>query len=62
MFKILESIETDHTFSQGDGVEALSKMKGPYYSVDLSSATDRFPILLQESVLSVLVNPEYAKA
>lgn len=29
-------------------------MKGPYDSLDLSAATDRFPIELQESVLEIL--------
>jgi len=62
IFKILESLESDYTFNQGDGVKSLSKMEGPYFSVDLSSATDRFPIALQEKVLSILTTPDYAKA
>lgn len=33
-----------------------------YYSFDLSAATDRFPVLLQEMVLAKLIGPEKASS
>jgi hypothetical protein len=33
-----------------------------FYSYDLKSATDRFPVVFQESVLSLMFNADYAKA
>jgi hypothetical protein len=54
---ILKTIETDCTFNQDAGAEfALSALRSgkSVYSVDLSSATDRFPRHLQLQVLDVI--------
>jgi len=42
LFKVLKRIPQDRTFNQGDFSSILNKEI--YYSYDLSSATDRFPI------------------
>lgn len=60
MFKILANMETDATFNQGSGFARLKQMTGPFYSIDLSSATDRFPIQLQQVVLECLSSTEVA--
>lgn len=57
----LRSIRSDCTFNQGS-FRATLPTSGPYYSYDLSSATDRLPVSLQEAVLAELVSPEYAAA
>jgi hypothetical protein len=59
VFKILETIPQDRTFTQDPHVD----FEGPYYSFDLSAATDRFPLALQERVVRSLLNStEKAKA
>lgn len=60
-FALLRSLKSDCTFNQGSFRAALPQ-KGPYHSLDLSSATDRLPVSLQESVLAQLISPEYAAA
>jgi hypothetical protein len=62
IFSRLRRLNPDFTFNQGRALVNLSGLPGPFHSIDLSSATDRFPISLQEMVLSELTNPEYAKA
>jgi hypothetical protein len=57
----LRGLKPDCTFNQGS-FRATLPNKGPYYSFDLSSATDRFPVLIQEAVLGWLISPEYAAA
>jgi hypothetical protein len=49
-FKILSAIPQDGTFDQIKPVLRLIERKpnGPYYSFDLSSATDRLPVVLAE--------------
>lgn len=44
--RILEKIRQDCTLNQAKFKELLSGYNGVYYSVDLSSATDRFPLIL----------------
>jgi len=58
--KILSGIDSDFTFRQDKVAGHLGK--GPYYSLDLSSATDRFPITIQKMVVKYLVNQEYSDA
>jgi len=60
-FALLRSLKPDCTFDQGSFRTKLPS-KGPYYSCDLSSATDRLPVTLQRAILAVLVSPEYAAA
>lgn len=55
------------TFSQGSFVDKAQKWRdegyvGKYYSVDLSKATDRFPITLLSLVLSGHMEPDYVSA
>lgn len=60
-FALLRSLKPDCTFDQGSFRTKLAR-QGPYYSCDLSSATDRLPVSLQKAILAVLVSPEYAAA
>jgi len=57
----LKGLKPDCTYNQGSFRATLSN-QGPYYSIDLSAATDRFPCTLQETVLAQLISPEYAAA
>lgn len=61
LFGVLRSLRPDCTFNQGSFRSKLAR-SGPYYSFDLSSATDRFPVWLQVGVLAALVTKEYADA
>lgn len=47
-FKQLSLIPNDRTFDQDP---YKIKKEGPYYSIDLTAATDRFPIALQKELL-----------
>lgn len=65
LFSLLSKLPNDGTFDQDASVErSLEKSlrRGKAFSVDLSSATDRLPIALQQSVLTYLFSPELAKA
>lgn len=62
LMKHLRGLKPDCTFNQGSFRSKLPP-HGPYYSIDLSSATDRVPVAIQEPVLAALVgNKEYAAA
>lgn len=58
---LLKGLKPDCTFNQGS-FRATLPNKGPYYSYDLSAATDRFPVTLQKIVLGRLISEEYAEA
>lgn len=64
IFNILRLIPQDATFDQQASVKSLVESlgtKSKVYSYDLSSATDRLPVVLQVEVLSSLLgNPELA--
>lgn len=62
MFKLLEIVPTDGTFDQLKPVRAMldKGYKGKFYSFDLSAATDRLPVALQEQILTQFVSKEYA--
>lgn len=60
-FRLLKSLKPDCTFNQG-GFRTKLPRTGPYYSMDLSSATDRLPVEIQQAVLAQLVSKEYAAA
>jgi len=63
LFKILKNIPNDATFDQDAAFErAVSKAKvsGHSYGYDLSSATDRLPIDLQEAILRGLIGNHLA--
>lgn len=58
MFRVLRKIPQDRTFSQGDFDNILLNSE-VFYSVDLTAATDRFPIELIENVLKGLLPAKY---
>jgi len=51
LFGILKRIKGDCTFDQAS-FRTYLPTEGPYHSLDLSSATDRFPLVLEEAVLA----------
>jgi len=61
LYKVLKKIPQDMTFNQGAFRERIKDWP-IYYSVDLSAATDRFPIDLISLVLSSHLPPSYVKA
>jgi hypothetical protein len=61
LFNVLRKIPQDCTFGQDKGPQKI-KDCGYYCSVDLSNATDRFPISLIESVLSGILPSTYVIA
>jgi len=65
IFGVLKEIPQDGTFDQLRPVKALLKKVQPgttIYSYDLSAATDRIPIVIQELLLAQIFGHEYAKA
>jgi hypothetical protein len=62
LMRFLRGLRPDCTFNQGSFRSKLPS-HGPYYSIDLSSATDRVPVAIQEPVLAALTgSKEYAAA
>jgi len=61
LFQGLKRIPSDRTFVQADGLD-LGPPSGSYHSLDLSSATDRFPMQLQKEVMIHLIGEEKAEA
>lgn len=66
LFRQLRSLPMDGTFNQAKPLQRLVDMyhsgilKGAtFYSYDLSSATDRLPSRLQESILNILGGPAF---
>lgn len=58
LFSLLRKLETDGTFNQMRPAERLVSLGyTSFWSLDLSSATDRFPLALQQAVISVLIGP-----
>jgi hypothetical protein len=66
IFSILKDIPSDGTFDQLAPAKELLTVgrlsKETWWSLDLSAATDRFPLVFQQSVIGHLVNPLYAAA
>jgi hypothetical protein len=65
VFEILKKIPQDGTFDQEQPARNLAKAmaKGGYvgyWSYDLSAATDRFPVSLQQGFLGLLIGPRVA--
>jgi len=56
----LKRIRNDCTFNQGSFRSNLPS-EGPYFSIDLKDATDRFPISLQKRILSIATSKDYAE-
>nr|DAC76945.1 TPA_inf: RNA-dependent RNA polymerase [Entomophthora muscae mitovirus 6] len=61
LMSILKRLPADMTYKQDKAADHLPK-EGPYFSYDLSAATDRFPIEFQYQVLSRLIGKEKADA
>lgn len=61
LMKLLKGIKNDCTFNQSN-FEHLSKLPGPFYSFDLSAATDRMPMWLQFRVISNIIGKQKAEA
>jgi hypothetical protein len=57
----LKKIPQDCTFDQGSFLTKVKDWK-VFYSIDLTAATDRFPITLISSVLKGLLPESYVKA
>jgi len=65
LFSVLETIPQDGTFDQLKPVERLLKRVNSrqiIYSYDLSSATDRIPIKIQEILLACIFGEKFARA
>jgi hypothetical protein len=61
--KILASIKEDCTFDQGKFRRLLNLPAGTvYHSIDLKSATDKMPVVLQTEILKVLSDEVFADA
>jgi len=60
---VLRRLETDGTYNQNAQVERIliESFGHACYSFDLSSATDRFPVEIQERLLSTIFTPEIAQ-
>lgn len=62
LFKLLARIPQDCTFDQGKNLLTLKPTLGSsFHSLDLSSATDRFPIEVQQRIIETLFGKEYAE-
>jgi hypothetical protein len=55
----LSRIPQDRTYSQGAFMDILDKGSGDYYSIDLTAATDRFPVTFIQEVLKGLLPEHY---
>jgi len=58
---LLKGIVTDCTFNQDHFTTCLPSV-GPYFSFDLTAATDRMPISLQKEVLGCIIGVDKAEA
>jgi len=61
---ILKTIPRDCTFNQGNFTEFVHENMGPnsFHSLDLTAATDRMPIALQQRVLSWIIGEAKSEA
>ena len=65
LFDVLRGIKQDGTFDQAAPLRRLLGRRDPMpfiASYDLSAATDRLPIDLQEQILALFITPEFASA
>lgn len=61
LMNMLSHIYNDCTFRQGHFLEVLPP-RATYYSFDLSNATDRMPITLQQKIIGKIIGPDRADA
>jgi len=59
--RCLRRISTDCTFNQNRFLDVLP-YTGPYHSLDLTAATDRMPIALQQRVIARVIGQDRAEA
>jgi hypothetical protein len=57
LFRLLKRIPGDCTFDQASFARTLPP-EGPYHSLDLTAATDRFPLWFQRAVLAEVTSDE----
>lgn len=63
LYKLLRRIPSDQTFNQTEGLLSFRPDKGSkFHSIDLTAATDRFPVLLQRNLLGALIGLDKANA
>jgi len=63
LYRLLSRINQDCTHDQIKWLRKLVPRKGSsFHSIDLTTATDRFPIEIEELILSTLYGREYAQA
>jgi len=58
--KLLKCISTDCTFNQNHFQSCLTH--GPYHSLDLKSATDRMPVVIQQYVVKHIIGDPRSEA
>jgi hypothetical protein len=58
LFSYLKRLPQDRTFTQNPIVDFV----GPYHSLDLSAATDRFPLEVQKLLMAKLIGTEKSEA
>jgi len=61
LMDILKRIKQDCTFDQ-NAFHSILPSRGPYYSLDLSNATDRMPLQVQLRVIAEIIGQEKAEA
>jgi len=64
IMNVLRQLPEDGTFNQGAPIERLRDLarNRPWYSFDLTSATDRLPIEFQTQIVTLIWGPEFAQA
>jgi len=62
IYKILGNLKEDRTYSQDPYFHIQHSSKNNFHSIDLTAATDRFPIDLQVQVLSYLYDEQVAES
>jgi hypothetical protein len=62
LFSILKQIPSDRTFTQNPYLHKPIDANHRLWSLDLTAATDRFPLTLQIQILSKLTNPKFAES
>jgi hypothetical protein len=60
--RFLEKIRQDCTLDQSKFLKLLEGYEGVFYSVDLSSATDRFPLTLIAQLLETRLPTDFVNA
>jgi hypothetical protein len=61
ILELLKKVPTDGTFGQEEVINRLSQTsKAKFSSFDLSAATDRLPLKVQEDILSLFIGRKMA--